>query len=145
MELPRLSRQWSTFFSMKFCIVYSLCPEYYSAFSTPVRSAYLLFSKHACYILTSKSLHWLFHLPGVSFPDISTWLTPPFIHSPLKSYLLVITVNALHPKTARNLPAVEHAGFIACCSEGEHTPRGTVCFSVWGCQEGLTGFGLVFI
>lgn len=50
--------------------------------------------------------------------------------SPFQSYLLVNTVSALHPKTTRNLPAVERVGFIACCNEGEHPPWGTVRFSV---------------
>lgn len=65
--------------------------------------------------------------------------------SPFQSYLLVNTVSALHPKTTRNLPAVERVGFIACCNEGEHPPWGTVRFSVWGWQKGLTAFGLVFV
>lgn len=65
--------------------------------------------------------------------------------SPLQSYLLAITANALRPEFARNPPAAERVGFIACCSEGEHSPWGTVSFSVWGCQKGLTGLGLVFV
>lgn len=33
-------------------------------------------------------------------------------------------VNILQPKTTRNIPIVEQVGFIAGCSEGDHTPMG---------------------
>lgn len=67
-------------------------------------------------------------------------VSPPF----LQTDFWMVTLDAIHPETTRNLPAEKHPGFIACCNEGERS-LGTVSVSVRGCQEGLSRFGLVFV
>lgn len=111
------------------------------SFAQSAPSTWKLDFKHASHILTFEPLYWLFSLPAMFFAHVLRLTSL----SLLQSSFLVVTANALHPRTAGMPFAVYWVGFVACCSEGERPRWGSVGFSVCGCQKGPTGFGLALV